>query len=360
SLLISLTLTPMMCARLLKAESEVRHSRFQIALGRYMDRLTSAYDTGLKWVLRHQMLTLWVALGTFLLTALLYAMVPKGFFPQQDTGLIQAISQGPQTVSFSSMAQRQHNAVERILEDPDVPAVTSFIGIDWTNATLNTGRMQIALKPIGERSDNVQAIIDRLGTRLDKLTDIQVFMQPVQDLTVDDRVSRTQYQMTLSDPDHALLLEWTPRLVDALRDVPELRDVVDDLQSSGLQATVVIDRDAAERLGISNAMIDDALYDAFGQRLISTIFTQSSQYRVVLEVAPQFRQDPQALEQIHIPTASGTPVPLSSVARIEQSSTLLSIERLGQFPATTISFNLAHGVALSDAVQAIRTAQAEL
>lgn len=360
SLLISLTLTPMMCARLLKAESEVRHSRLQLALGDYMDRLVHGYDRCLKWVLRHQGLTLWVALGTFLVTALLYVMVPKGFFPQQDTGLIQAISQGPQTVSFSAMAQRQNGVVERIMQDPDVDAVTSFIGIDGTNATLNTGRMQIALKPISERSATARDIIERLNQDLAAMPDMQVFMQPVQDLTVDDRVSRAQYQMTLSDPDHALLLEWTPRLVDALGDLPELREVVDDLQSSGLQATVVIDRDAAARLGISNAMIDDALYDAFGQRLISTIFTQSSQYRVVLEVAPQFRQDPQALAQIYIPTSSGTPVPLSSVAHIEQSSTLLSIERLGQFPATTISFNLAPGVALSDAVLAVRAAQSTL
>ncbi|MCC2597612.1 multidrug efflux RND transporter permease subunit [Pusillimonas sp. MFBS29] len=360
SLLISLTLTPMMCARLLKAESEVRHSRFQQALGRYMDKLTHAYDGGLKWVLRHQILTLWVALGTFLLTAMLYSMVPKGFFPQQDTGLIQAISQGPQTVSFSAMAQRQHAAVERILQDPDVSAVTSFIGIDGTNATLNTGRMQIALNPIGERDSSAREVIARLNGDLKDLPDIQVFMQPVQDLTVDDRISRTQYQMTLSDPDHGVLLAWTPRLVDALRELPGLRDVVDDLQSSGLQATVVIDRDAAARLGVSNAVIDDALYDAFGQRLISTIFTQSSQYRVVLEVAPQFRQDPQALTQIYVPTSSGTPVPISSIARIEQSSSLLSVERLGQFPATTISFNLAPGVALSDAVLAVREAQTAL
>ncbi|MDS1139227.1 MdtB/MuxB family multidrug efflux RND transporter permease subunit [Pusillimonas sp. SM2304] len=360
SLVISLTLTPMMCARLLKAESEVRHSRFQQAAGRWMDNLIQSYDRGLKWVLSHQLLTLWVAAGTLALTGLLYMAVPKGFFPQQDTGLIQAISQGPQTVSFASMAQRQHAAVERILQDPDVAAVTSFIGIDGTNSTLNTGRMQIALKPIGERSDNARIIIDRLGGALASLPDIQVFMQPVQDLTVDDRVSRTQYQMTLSDPDHSLMLEWTPRLVDALRKVPELQDVVDDLQSSGLQTSLVIDRDAAARLGVTNAVIDDALYDAFGQRLISTIFTQSSQYRVVLEVAPQFRQDPQALAQIYVPTSSGTPVPISSIARIEQNSSLLSIERLGQFPATTISFNLAPGVALSDAVQAVRHAQAEL
>ncbi|MGP1615043.1 MAG: efflux RND transporter permease subunit, partial [Pollutimonas bauzanensis] len=351
---------PMMCARLLKPESEMKEGRFQRWSGASMDKLTHRYDRGLVWVLSHQRLTLWVALGTLVFTGLLYVLVPKGFFPQQDTGLIQAISQGPQTVSFASMAQRQQQAVERILQDPAVEAVSSFIGIDGTNATLNTGRMQIALKPVSERSDNAQAIIQRLGRALESLSDIEVFMQPVQDLTVDDRVSRTQYQMTLSEPDHAALLEWTPRLVDALQALPQLADVVDDLQGAGLQTVLTIDRDAAARLGVSNATIDDALYDAFGQRLISTIFTQSTQYRVVLEVASQFRQDPQSLAHIYVPTASGTPVPISSLAQISQSSSLLSIERLGQFPATTISFNLAPGVALSDAVDAIRRAQEEL
>lgn len=360
SLVISLTLTPMMCARLLKPESEIKYGRFQRWAGETMDSLTREYDRGLRWVLSHQRLTLWVAFGTLVFTGLLYVMVPKGFFPQQDTGLIQAISQGPQTVSFTSMAQRQQQAVERILKDPDVTAVSSFIGIDGTNATINTGRMQIALKPITERSANAQTIIRRLGQELKSLSDIQVFMQPVQDLTVDDRISRTQYQMTLSEPDHATLLAWTPKLVDALRGLPQLEDVVDDLQGDGLQTVLAIDRDAAARLGVSNAMIDDALYDAFGQRLISTIFTQSTQYRVVLEVAPQFRQDPQALTRVFVPTASGTPVPLSSLASISQSNTLLSIERLGQFPATTISFNLAPGVALSDAVDAIQQAQIDL
>ncbi|NYT45152.1 multidrug efflux RND transporter permease subunit [Alcaligenaceae bacterium] len=360
SLAISLTLTPMMCARLLKPESEASYGRFQRQAGRWMEQLTASYDRGLHWVLAHQRLTLLVALGTLVLTGLLYVAVPKGFFPQQDTGLIQAISQGPQTVSFSSMAQRQQQAVDVILQDPAVSAVTSFIGIDGTNATLNTGRMQIALHPVAERSADAHAVIQRLDDRLAQLTDIRVFMQPVQDLTVDDKISRAQYQMTLSDPDHALLLDWTPRLVSALQQVPELRDVVDDLQAGGLQTSLLIDRDAAARLGVSNATIDDALYDAFGQRLISTIFTQSAQYRVVLEVAPQFRQNPQALAQIYVPTANGAPVPISSLARIEETSSLLSIERLGQFPATTISFNLAPGVALSDAVEAVRSAQAQL
>ena len=357
SLLISLTLTPMMCARLLRPESEQQGGRFQARLAGWMDKLIQAYDRGLGWVLGHQPLTLLVALGTLALTVLLYMAVPKGFFPQQDTGLIQAISQGPQTVSFTSMARRQSEAVERILKDPDVEAVSSFIGIDGNNATLNTGSMQIALKPLSERKASASEIIERLDNTLRALPGIQVFMQPVQDLTVDDRIARAQYQMTLSDPDTALLSEWTPKLVQALRDIPELSEVVDNLQDRGLQTSLVIDRDAAARLGVTNASIDDALYDAFGQRLISTIFTQSAQYRVVLEVAPQFRQDPQALDHIYVATSSGAPVPVSSLAHIEERSTLLAVERLGQFPATTIAFNLAPGVALSDAVEAIRAAQ---
>src|SRR5690606_34265599 len=301
SLVISLTLTPMMCARLLRPESETKTGRFQRAAAAGMDRLIKMYDRGLGWVLGHQMLTLLVAFGTLVLTVLLYMMVPKGFFPQQDTGLIQAISQGPQTVSFSGMAKRHAAAGDRILQDPDVQAVSSFIGIDGNNATLNTGTMQIALKPLSERSATAVEVIERLNERLAPLSDIQVFMQPVQDLTVDDRVARAQYQMTLSDPDTAVLSEWTPKLIHALREIPELSEVTGNLQDRGLQTSLVIDRDAAARLGVTNAVIDDALYDAFGQRLISTIFTQSAQYRVVLEVAPQFRQDPQALDHIYVP-----------------------------------------------------------
>jgi len=360
SLVISLTLTPMMCARLLRPESEMKYGRFQRRMGEFMDWLIHKYDQGLQVVLSHQRITLWVALGTFAVTALLYLVVPKGFFPQQDTGLIQAISQAPQTVSFSSMAKRQQQAVDTILKDPGVAAVSSFIGIDGTNSTLNTGRMQIALKPVSERSDNAQAIIERLGSQLKKLPDIQVFMQPVQDLSVEDRVSRTQYQMTLSDPDSANLVEWVPKLVAALNQLPQLSDVADDLQSNGLQTVLSIDRDAAARLGITNSAIDEALYDAFGQRLISTIFTQSAQYRVVLEVAPRFRQDPAALSQIYVATSDGAPVPLTSIAKVQETSTLLAIERLGQFPAATISFNLAKGAALSSAVDAIAQAEARL
>lgn len=360
SLAISLTLTPMMCARMLRPESEIKLGAFQRAAGRGMDRLIASYDRGLRWVLGRQGLTLLVAVATLVFTGLLYLMVPKGFFPQQDTGLIQAISQGPQDVSFASMVARQGMAAERIMADPDVASVTSFTGIDGTNSTLNTGRMQIALTPLNERGSSAAQIIRRLGAALEDLPDIQVFMQPVQDLTVDDRISRNQYQMTLSDPDHGVLMEWTPRLVDALSMAPELETVVSDLQPYGREAIVRIDRDAAARLGVTNAAVDDALYDAFGQRLISTIFTQSAQYRVVLEVAPQYRQDPSALMGIYVRGSGETPIPLNAFARIEHDTALLSIERLGQFPATTISFNTAQGVALSDAVEAIRAVQAEL
>jgi multidrug efflux pump len=350
----------MMCARLLKAESEQKLGRVQRALGNGLDALIGWYDVGLKWVLVHQRLTLWAAVATFVVTGALYALVPKGFFPQQDTGLIQAISQASQTVSFQSMAERQQRAVDVILQDPAVAAVTSFIGIDGTNATLNTGRMQIALKPVGQRSEDAQAIIARLGGKLKKLSGIQVFMQPVQDLSIDDQISRTQYQMTLSDPDGTQLAQWIPKVVDTLQSLPQLADVTDNLQSNGLQTDLIINRDAAARLGITAADIDDALYDAFGQRLISTIFTQSTQYRVVLEVAKPYRQTPASLGDVYVMTSAGTPVPLTTVAHVEQSNTQLSIERLGQFPAATVSFNLAPGVALSDAVDAIEQAESAL
>ena len=360
SLVISLTLTPMMCARLLRPESEMRYGRFQQVAGDWMDRLIGKYDAGLRWVLDRQALVLLAAVGTLALTGLLYLAIPKGFFPQQDTGLIQAITQGPQDVSFESMSARQRLAAERILQDPDVASVTSFTGIDGTNATLNTGRMQIALVPLAERDSTAADVIRRLEASLADLPEIRLFMQPVQDLTVDDRVSRSRYQMMLSDPDLDVLLEWTPRFVDALSALPELESVASDLQPYGREAVVRIDRDAAARLGVTNAMIDDALYDAFGQRLISTIFTQSAQYRIVLEVAPQYRRDPSALEHIYVKGSGGVPITLSALARIEHDTTLLSIERLGQFPAATISFNTAPGVALSDAVEAIRAVQTEL
>jgi len=357
SLAISLTLTPMMCARLLQAQGAASENRLQRTLGQLTARLTAWYARGLDKVLTHQRTTLWVALGTLGVTVALYHIIPKGFFPQQDAGLIQAISQGPQSVSFQSMAERQQQLVERLLDDPDVAAVSSFIGIDGANTTLNTGRMQIALTPASVRTRSAQDIIRDLLHTAQGVADLQVYMQPVQDLTVDDTVSRAQYQLTLSSADQDLLSTWTDTLAQAMRALPLLAEVAPDWQSHGLSTQVVIDRDTAARLGVTVAAINEALYDAFGQRLISTIFTQSAQYRVVLETPPQYRDGPQALETLYVATPAGAPVPLSSLARIVPGSTLLSIERQGQFPAATISFDLAPGVALSDAMVAIEQAQ---
>ncbi|OWT75623.1 MULTISPECIES: MdtB/MuxB family multidrug efflux RND transporter permease subunit [unclassified Achromobacter] len=360
SLVVSLTLTPMMCARLLRPESEARHGRFHHFTGAMIDKLIAGYDRMLKVVLNHQPLTLLVALGTFVLTALLYLMVPKGFFPPQDTGIIQAITQAPQSISFGAMAERQQEAAKIILADPAVASLSSFIGVDGSNATVSAGRMQIVLKPRDSRSDSMADVIARLGDSLAGMQGMTAYMQPVQDLTIEDRVSRTQYQMTLSNPDLKVLSEWTPKVIERLSRVPELADVTDDLQDEGLQTFVDIDRDAASRLGITAATIDEALYDAFGQRLISTIFTQSAQYRVVLEVMPQFSRGPESLSQIYVPTAGGTQVPLSSVAHISESRTVLAVNRLDQFPMVTVSFNLARGASLSGAVKAIQAAEKDM
>jgi multidrug efflux pump len=350
----------MMCARLLRPVREERLGRFQQWMGGELEALIAWYGRGLDWVLARQALTLWVALATFFVTAGLYLVVPKGFFPQQDTGMIQAISEGPQAASFATMSALQQQAVERILQDPGVQAVSSFIGIDGDNPTLNTGRMQIALKPLSERSERAAQIMQRLDGGLNNLAGLRVYMQPVQELSVEDHISRTQYQVTVSNPDQAVLDEWTPKLVTALQALPELRDVVDDLQNRGLQIAVQVDRDAAARLGVTQTSIDDALYDAFGQRLISTIYTQSAQYRVVLEAGGPYSLGPEALAHIHVATATGGVTPLSGLARLEPRTALLSVQRLGQFPAVTLSFNLAPGVALSDAVSAIQRAEREL
>lgn len=361
SLLISLTLTPMMCARMLRPESEEKHGRFLQYAERQMERLIAAYDRGLQWVLAHQRATLWAVVATLLATAGLYAAIPKGFFPQQDTGMVQVITQGPQSASFQVMHRLQQQAVERVLADPAVASVASFIGIDGDNATLNTGRLQITLKPLAEGRERADAVIERLQAALRPVVGLEAWLQPVQELSVEDQVSRAQFQMTLSSPDEAALGLWTPRLVDALRELPELRDVAGDLLDRGLALAVVVDRDAAARLGVTQASIDDALYDAFGQRLISTIYTQSAQYRVVLEAGADLLDGgPVALEHLHVPTASGGVTPLSSVARFEPGLTPLAVQRLDQFPAATVSFSLAPGTALSDAVQAIESTRTAL
>jgi len=357
SLAISLTLTPMMCARLLRAQAHAQENPLQRQVTRLTARLAAAYARALDQVLTHQRTTLGVALATLGVTVGLYLLIPKGFFPQQDTGLIQAISQGPQSVSFTAMAQRQQQLVERLLKDPDVAAVSSFIGIDGDNTTLNTGRMQIALTPASARTRHAPEIIQDLSHAVTDVADVQLYMQPVQDLTVDDTISRAQYQLTLSSADQDALSQWTETLAQAMRALPLLAEVAPDWQNRGLGTQIVIDRDTAARLGVTAAAINEALYDAFGQRLISTIFTQSAQYRVVLETPPQYRANPMALETLYVATPAGTPVPLSSLAHVVQGQTLLSIERQGQFPAATIAFNLAPGAALSDAMDAIAQAQ---
>lgn len=355
SLLISLSLTPMMCARLLQAPSaeSTKQSRFIQFADQAMQSLTKQYERGLEWVLNRQVLTLLVALLTLLFTAGLYLVVPKGFFPQQDTGLIQAITEGPQASSFRAMSNLQTQAAATILQHPDVVAVTSFIGVDGSNPTLNTGRMQIALLPHKERTKTAQQIIDELGQGFGHQPDFRVYLQPVQELTVDDQVSRTAYQLALSDPDPVLLQQWVPQWLESLQQLPELAEVTTDLQNRGLQVVLNIDRDAAARLGVSKASIDDVLYDAFGQRLISTIYTQSAQYRVVLEVAPEFKLSPDSLRSIYVPGRNGEVIPLFALASLQHNQIELSIDRLDQFPATQLSFNVASGYSLSDAVQAI-------
>ena len=361
SLVVSLTLTPMMCARLLKAEPKPEEQgRFYRASGAFIDWMIAEYGRMLQWVLKHQPLTLLVAIGTLALTVFLYMVVPKGFFPVQDTGVIQGISEAPQSISFSAMSQRQQELGKIILQDPDVESLSSYIGVDGDNPTLNSGRMLINLKPHSERSDSATEVIARLQPQLDKLSGIRLFMQPVQDLTIEDRVSRTQYQFSLSSPDADLLSTWTQKLVTALSNQPELADVASDLQDKGLQVYLVIDRDAASRLGVSVANITDALYDAFGQRQISTIYTQASQYRVVLQAKDGEKIGPQALDQIHVKTTDGGQVRLSSLARVEERQAQLAISHIGQFPSVMVSFNLAPGVALGEAVELIDQVQKDI
>ena len=361
SLVVSLTLTPMMCARLLKREpTPEQQGRFYRASGAWIDWLVERYGRGLTWVLKHQPLTLLVALGSLVLTVVLYMVVPKGFFPVQDTGVIQGISQAPQSISFAAMSERQQALSHVILQDPAVQSLSSYIGVDGDNATLNSGRLLINLKPHGQRDVTAGEVIRRLQPKLDRLVGIQLYLQPVQDLSIEDRVSRTQYQFSLSSPDPELLAQWSGKLVHALQQRPELKDVASDLQDQGLQVYLDIDRDVASRLGIDVAQITNALYDAFGQRQISTIYTQASQYRVVLQSQTAASIGPQALESIHVKARDGGQVRLSALARIEQRQAPLAISHLGQFPAATLSFNLGDGASLGEAVQVIGQVQQDI
>ncbi|AIR91139.1 MdtB/MuxB family multidrug efflux RND transporter permease subunit [Pseudomonas cremoricolorata] len=354
SLVVSLTLTPMMCARLLKPEpKEHEQGRFYRASGAWIDWLIARYSSALTWVLRHQPLTLLVAIGSLVLTVVLYLMVPKGFFPVQDTGVIQGISEAPQATSFAAMSERQQALSRLILQDPAVQSLSSYIGVDGDNATLNSGRLLINLKPHAERDDTAAAVINRLQPKLDKLVGIRLYMQPVQDLSIEDRVSRTQYQFSLSSPDAEMLAQWSGKLVQALQQRAELTDVASDLQDQGLQVYLNIDRDKASRLGITAAQITSALYDAFGQRQISTIYTQASQYRVVLQAQNASSGGLQALDSIHVKAADGGQVRLSALAQVEQRQAALAISHIGQFPAVMMSFNLADGVSLGEAVKVI-------
>ncbi len=360
SAVVSLTLTPMMCARFLHKKNDFRENSLYRITGRWFDAVIARYGRALEWVLDRQVATLLVAVGALGLTVVLYLLVPKGFFPVQDTGVIQGVSEAQQSVSFAAMAERQQALAKVVLRDPAVESLSSFIGVDGTNVTLNSGRMLINLKPLSVRKIHASDIIRRLQPELAKIPGITLYMQPVQDLTIEDRISRTQYQYTLEAADGALLEEWVPKLIERLNALPELTDIASDLQNQGLQAYVEIDRDSAGRLGITPAAIDTALYNAFGQRLISTIYTQATQYRVVLEVKPEFRSGPDALKDIYVAPASGPQVPLSSIAQFSTGTAPLAINHIGQFPAVTISFNLAPRYSLGHAVDAIQAVEREI
>jgi multidrug efflux pump len=414
SAVVSLTLTPMMCSRLLKSTHGQKQTRFYVASEHAFESIIAFYGKTLQWVLKRQTATLLVAAGTLVLTIVLYIIIPKGFFPVQDTGIIQGISEAGQSISFPAMAEKQQQLTHIILQDPAVESLSSFIGVDGTNTTLNSGRIQINLKPLEERKINASDVIRRLQPNLEKIEGITLYMQPVQDLTVEDRVSRTQYQYTLEDPDQRELNYWTAKLMAKLQAIPELRDLATDQQTSGVAASLVIDRVTASRMGITPQAIDQTLYDAFGQRQVSTLYTQLNQYHIVLETQPEFQKNPSKLQDIYVrsalastalttgasttptvtattasgnsassaapspsaspntaassgsanPTAvtnvNGAAVPLSAFTRFETKSSPLSVNHQGQFPVVTISFNLAPNASLGEATKAIDKAQQEI
>ncbi len=414
SAVVSLTLTPMMCSRLLKSTHGQKQTRFYVASEHAFESIIAFYGKTLQWVLKRQTATLLVAAGTLVLTIVLYIIIPKGFFPVQDTGIIQGISEAGQSISFPAMAEKQQQLTHIILQDPAVESLSSFIGVDGTNTTLNSGRIQINLKPLEERKINASEVIRRLQPNLEKIEGITLYMQPVQDLTVEDRVSRTQYQYTLEDPNQSELNYWTAKLMAKLQAIPELRDLATDQQTSGLAASLVIDRVTASRMGITPQAIDQTLYDAFGQRQVSTLYTQLNQYHIILETQPEFQKNPSKLQDIYVrsalastalttgpsttqtvtattasgnsassaapsPSASpntaassgsanpsavtnvnGAAVPLSAFTRFETKSSPLSVNHQGQFPVVTISFNLAPNASLGEATKAIDKAQQEI
>jgi multidrug efflux pump len=361
SAFVSLTLTPMMCSRLLKHQPEAQQGRLYRFSEHIFESVIAFYGRTLQVILRFRGITLLVAVGTLVLTIWLYMIVPKGFFPVQDTGVIIGVSEAPQSVSYQGMSQRQQSLAKVILQDPAVESLSSFIGVDGTNTTMNSGRVQINLKPLEERKISASAFIRRLQPQLAKVEGIELFMQPVQDLTIEDRVSRTQFQYTLEDPDMKELNTYAPQFVAKLQSLPELRDVATDQQDRGLQAFLAIDRDTSSRLGITPQMIDDTLYDAFGQRQVSIMFTQLNQYRVVLEVLPEFKRTPTSLRDIYVrPTGAASQVPLSAFTHYDMANTPLAVNHQGQFPVVTVSFNLAPGAALGEAVDSVNKVKADV
>ncbi|CAO3381403.1 MdtB/MuxB family multidrug efflux RND transporter permease subunit [Azospirillum argentinense] len=360
SAVVSLTLVPMLCAKLLRHREPREMSAIARRSEAWFDAVIAGYARTLRWVLDRQGATLLVAVGTLALTVVLYTAIPKGFFPAQDTGLIQGVTEATQSVSYAAMAERQRALAVEVLKDPDVVSLSSFIGVDGTNTTMNSGRLLINLKPKEQRTDHVADIIRRIRHNTAAVPGIELFMQPVQDLTIDATVSRTQYQFVLEDANPEELRVWAPRLIDRLAAVPEITDVTSNLQEKGLSAAITIDRDTAARYGVTTAAIDNALYDAFGQRIVSTIFTQANQFRVILEADPDRMTVDQLLTSIHLPSAGGGQVPLAAFARMEVRNAPLQINHFGQFPAVTVSFNLAPGVSLGAAVKAIEAAEQEL
>jgi multidrug efflux pump len=353
---VSLTLTPMMCARMLTHVPREHEGRVAQLLDNGFERMKQAYDRSLVWVLNRQRAALLVFGASLAVTALLFTIVPKGFFPVQDTGLIVGVTEATQTISFAGLAGRQQALVKALVEDPAVQSLSSFVGVDGTNVAPNSGRLLINLKPVNERPDDVSTVIRRLQLRAAAVSGVTLFMQAVQDLEVEDRVSRTQYQYSLEHPDQGQLDLWAGRLLDALRHEPVLQDVATDQQTGGIRADVAIDRDTASRFGISTQDVDNALYSAFGQRQISTIFTQLNQYHVVLELKPEFRRSPEAMTSLYVPGSDGHPVPLQAFTKVTTASTPLTISHQGQFPAATLSFNLTQGASLGKAVKTIEDA----
>ena len=362
SAFVSLTLTPMMCAKLLRSENEEdreHQGAFYRRTEEYWTRFSNLYERGLRWVFAHQRFVLIVAIITLVATILLYIVVPKGLLPQQDTGVIVGVTDAAENISFKAMLERVHAVSDIVRRDPDVASVSASVGAGTVNATINTARLYIVLKPHNQRA-NAEKIIERLRNATRDVEGVSFFMQAAQDLQIDARVSRTQFQYILQDADAAELAEWTPKLVQKLGQLPQLTDVASDQQVNGLQLNVDVDREKASRLNVLTQAIDDTLYDAFGQRQVSIIFTQLNQFRVILEVEPQFRESPDLLDKIYVKSSSGQPVPLSAFATMHVSNTPLSIPHQGQFPAATISFNLQSGSSLSHAIPAIQKAEREI